>query len=258
MKKQLVASLAVAAMLGLTACGNTESTIEKEDKSESEATTEVEIAEESFAETQENAGGESSSASVETDGSKVQIGDSWVVVDRNGTPAGWYSKIYDIEGIQKKPPEEWCTNFTVTGDNEAFHIEAKPIYIKAWNAIKEGSGKSRQIIPFVVLGITNISDKDLKWKIKREVNLKNGETLNEGGVVFEAIKPGETIYKCPGFLPLPHEFEKFVTDDDCLIFEIENMKIKFDAIDSATGSNYCEELSLDIDYSTVAVPDYLL
>ena len=195
--------------------------------------------------------------------STVTIDGVQVDVDRYGTPIGWYSKSYDVAGVEKNPPEEWCTDFVASAENDLISIEAKPFYMRSWHASNTGDEKFRQVIPYIVAKITNNSDMKLQVKpnIGGYLLLPNGET-DYGAASTEPkvdIEPGETVCVCVGCVGTPGKAgEYYVLDDDCTVFEITEMQMGFKTLETENYTEYGDMLTVTVDFTGVEIPYYYL
>ena len=195
--------------------------------------------------------------------STVTIDGVQVDVDGHGTPIGWYSKSYDVAGVEKNPPEEWCTDFVASAENDLISIEAKPFYMRSWHASNKGDEKVRQVIPYIVVKITNNSD--MKLQVKPDIGgyliLPNGE-WDYGAATTEPkadLEPGETVYKCVGCVGNPGKAgEYYVLDDDCTVFEITEMQMGFVTLETENYTEYGDMLTVTVDFTGVEIPYYYL
>ena len=214
MKKIICALLAATMLVGLCACGAKEQgTNETKAKAGAGSTTEVSEASET-----------------------TKAAD-----DDDEIPEGYLSHDEFADILNNTPPEEWCSGWTTTAENDYWHVECKPMYVK-----KIGSMMGLKFMESVVVfKITNVSGSTYNCSGTCKSTDTESRPISTGFGVD--IAPGETVYRCITISA------NDVDDGVGVRYVFNTARIVIDTMDPETfedpTKNHSSRLAFDVDFS---------
>ena len=163
--------------------------------------------------------------------------------DEDEIPDGYLSHDEFADILNNMPPEEWCSGWTTTADNDFWHVECKPMYVR-----KIGSMMGLKFMESVVVfKITNVSENTYECSGRCTTTDTDQKPISTGFGVD--VAPGETIYRCIVINA------NDVDDGEGVRYVFDSARIVIETLDPETfenpTNNSSSRLAFDVDFSTL-------
>ena len=170
------------------------------------------------------------------------------VDDEDVIPAGYLSHNELADILNSVPPDEWCSGWTTTAENDYWRVESKPMYVRK---IGQMMGL-KYIEPIVVFKITNISGET--YNISGGCTSTDTESKPNSSGVDVDVAPGETVYRCIAISA------NAITDGEGTRYVFDTARIVFNTWDPKTfeaprKDGTCR-LYFDVDFTKVEKLDF--
>ncbi len=208
MKKIICTILTATMLIGLCACGNKAN------------------------------GTEGTTAKAVTDSTEKTAETTGAPNDDDEIPEGYLSHDEFAEILNNTPPEEWCSGWTTTAENDYWHVECKPMYVK-----KIGSTFGMKFMESVVVfKITNVSGSTYECDGTCTSTDTEAKPISTGFGV--EIAPGDTVYRCIAISA------NDVNDGVGTRYEFNTARIVIEALDPKSFEHPSDyRLAFDVDFS---------